>query len=154
MKGFSGIFVLFVLIATMTSGCYTSDSGKVRFGVPFIKDSFPSRYERSAEQVREAALQVLESMGQLTMNDYVNSVIEARVDTKWVTVTIQPIESGITQVITEVRSRSGLGNLDLAREIDKQIALQLPRYQTPINSRSSAAPQTQYSFPPQRPQGY
>ena len=134
MKGFAGVFVCLILLLTLTNGCNNVPGKGSRFGVPFIKNSFVSRYERSPDQVREAALKVLATQGQLTMNDTVNSQIAARVDNRDVVIHVQAIEAGITEVKTWVRNKWGGTDLNLAREIDKQIALQLPRYQTQIES--------------------
>lgn len=134
MKGFAGVFVCLMLLLTLSNGCTNVPGKGSRFKVPFIKNGFVSRYERSPDQVREAALKVLATQGQLTMNDVVNSQIAARVDNRDVVVYIQSIESGITEVITQIHNKWGGTDLNLAREIDKQIALQLPRYQTQINS--------------------
>lgn len=109
-----------------------------------MRDRWVSAYERSPDQVRDAVLKVLENMGQLTLNDYVNNAIEARVDTKFVSIQIIPLESGLTQIITQVRSRSGLPDTNLAREIDKQVALQLPRFQTPISGGAGAVAPMSY----------
>lgn len=132
MKGISGIFVVLMVVTLLGSGC----NGRNKI-IPFGKSSFDSRYERSVEQVRTATFNVLGNMGQLTLNDTVNNVIEAKVDRYNVMVLIFAEDSGITRVTTSVRSNAGVGNLNLAREIDKRIALELPRYQS-----SGALPNT------------
>ena len=133
-----GIFVCVVLVMSFLTGCYSTPDGlRKRAGVPWVRDRWVSAYERSPEQVREATIKVLENMGQLTLNDYINNSIEARVDTKFVSVQIIPLESGLTQIITQVRSRSGMPDTNLAREIDKQLALQLPRFRTPVSGTTT-----------------
>jgi hypothetical protein len=149
MKFNAGIFVYAVLIVAVFTGCYSTPDGlRKRFGVPLVRDRWVSAYERSAEQVREAAIRVLENMGQLTLNDYINNSIEARVDTKFVSIQIVPLESGLTQIITQVRSKSGIPDTNLAREIDKQIALQLPRFRTPVTPGAGAAAPMRYQGNP------
>jgi hypothetical protein len=144
-----GIFVCVVLANVFwTTGCYRTPDGRSRVGVPGVRDRWVSAYERSPDQVRDAVLKVLENMGQLTLNDYVNNAIEARVDTKFVSIQIIPLESGLTQIITQVRSRSGLPDTNLAREIDKQVALQLPRFQTPISGGAGAVAPISYRSTP------
>lgn len=149
MKLMRGIFLCVVLANLFwTTGCYRTPDGRSRVGVPGVRDRWVSAYERSPDQVRDAVLKVLENMGQLTLNDYVNNAIEARVDTKFVSIQIIPLESGLTQIITQVRSRSGLPDTNLAREIDKQVALQLPRFQTPITGGAGAAAPMSYRSTP------
>ena len=111
-----------------TTGCYTTVGGNTKMGVPGVKDNFTSRYQRSVAEVREATRKVFEFNGTLTGDDLVTNTLTAIIDTRTVYVRILELEDGITEVITQVRTKNGGRDLELAAEIDKQIALRLPRY--------------------------
>jgi hypothetical protein len=76
-------------------------------------------------QVSQATEAVLGRMGKLISHDVVNNYYKAKVNQRSIFVRLENVENGnITQV--SVQARSGLGSdIQLAAEIDKQIALQL-----------------------------
>jgi len=49
------IFAALCGVAIVTAGCVSTVTGDKTAGVPFIKDKIESRYERSMDQVFEAA---------------------------------------------------------------------------------------------------
>lgn len=112
-------------LLTLTLGCYTDVQGDKKMGKPFSKDRLESRYERPVEQVFSAAKEVLAFNGTLTSENTIAKTLEARVDNNTVGVKVEAVEPNITRVIVQARKSSGGGNVDLASEIDKQIALQL-----------------------------
>jgi hypothetical protein len=65
------------------------------------------------------------------------STLTARVDTRTVLVKTESLDAKMTRVTLQVRTGMRNGDLDLAGEIDKQIALRLTTGQTPT---STAAP--------------
>jgi hypothetical protein len=106
-------------------------------GVPFIKDKIESRYERPADQVFAAAKEVVKEDGVLlnegtlygqtnTVNNVVKTV-EGRVNQRTVWVAIAQIDPKVTDVTVQTRTQGGVSDIDLAAEIDKQIALKLVR---------------------------
>ena len=99
--------------------------GRSRAGVPFSKDTKESRYERPAAQIFEAAKEVLKYNGTLTAENTVNNSLEGKVDTRTVWVAVDEVEPKVTRVRTQARKKGGGGDIDLAAEIDKQIALRL-----------------------------
>jgi hypothetical protein len=111
--------------AMLFSGCIETTTGKMTAGVPLLTDTKVSRYQRSAAQVGQATEAVLARMGKVLSHDVVNNYYEAKVNQRSVYVHLENVDNGnITQV--SVQARTSLGSdIQLAAEIDKQIALQL-----------------------------
>jgi hypothetical protein len=93
--------------------------------VPFGKDTFESRYQRSVAQIFTASRQVLELNGTLTSENTINHSLEAKVDNRTVVVRVDEVEPGVSRVLVLARKKAGTADPDLAAEIDKQIALKL-----------------------------
>ena len=115
---------LFVLLAAAT-GCQSTPDGRRRAGVPFQKDTIESRYQRSVAQIFAASRQVLELNGTLTGENTINNTLEAKIDNRSVIVKVDEVEPGISRVLVEARKKGGGADIDLAAEVDKQIALKL-----------------------------
>jgi len=106
------------------SGCVETTTGKMTTGMPLLTDTKISRYQRTIPQVSAAAEAVLARMGKLISHDTINNYYEAKVNQRSVYVHLENVDNGITQV--SVQARTGLGSdIQMAAEIDKQIALQL-----------------------------
>jgi hypothetical protein len=101
--------------ALSAAGCYSTETGSKRFGVPFAQDKVESRYQRSAAQVFKAAKDVLAYNGTIT----------AKVDNKSVWFRVDEIETGVARTFVQVRTRAGGTDILLAAELDKQIAVKL-----------------------------
>jgi hypothetical protein len=112
-------------LLTVLAGCVGTVDGRSRAGVPFSKDTIESRYERPAAQIFEAAKKVLKYNGTLTGENTINNSLEAKVDTRTVWVAVDEVEPKVSRVRTQARKKGGGGDIDLAAEIDKQIALEL-----------------------------
>ena len=121
---FSALLAGLCLLA-LTVGCYHTVDGRNRTGKPFSKDQLESRYERPSDQVFAAAKEVLAFSGTLTGENTIAKTLEAKVDNNRVWVKVDEVEPNICRVIVQARKGGGGGNVDLASEIDKQIALQL-----------------------------
>ena len=93
--------------------------------MPLAKDKMEGRYERPLAQVYPAARKVLEFNGTLRGDDIVTKTLEARIDTRYVWVKLDEIEPNLTRVVVQARTKNGGTDIDLAHEIEKQIALQL-----------------------------
>ena len=111
-------------MAAVSVGCISTPQGK-QFGVPGIRDTVTSRYERPMDQVLNSAREVLSRTGTLTGDDVVNNAVSAKIDNRSVWVTVAEVEPLVTEVRVRVRSSRGTGDLAMAAEIDKQIALGL-----------------------------
>jgi hypothetical protein len=53
------------------------------------------------------------------------STLEGSVNTRTVWVRVEPLDDRVTRVIVQSRTRGGAADLEMAGEIDKQIALKL-----------------------------
>jgi hypothetical protein len=112
-------------IAILISGCVSTLDGHHKAGVPWTKDTIVSRYERPVDQIFAAAKAVLTFNGTLTGENTITGVAQAKVDTRSVWVQVTQIDPKLSQVTVQARKKGGGADIDLASEIDKQIALQL-----------------------------
>ena len=126
LAAFAGIGM--VLLAT---GCIHTVSGTKTAAMSFGADRFAGRYERSPEQVYQASGTVINNNGVLITeyipHDATNNVrsLYGKVNQQKVWISVQPVDSRITQVTVEARTRAGFRDQDLTHELEKEIALQL-----------------------------
>jgi hypothetical protein len=120
-----------VIVAT---GCVKTVSGRKTGAVPLVKDRVEGRYERPALQVFNAAKEVVRFNGQLvnevTQHSETNTVVlalEGRVQERKVFVAVKELDPKVSEVTVQVRTSMGGTDLDLAHELEKQIALKLVR---------------------------
>lgn len=125
MKNFAVAGLLLVALMLGGTGCYRTLDNRSRAGVPFKKDKINGQYERSAQQVQDAARRVLQFNGTLLSDDIVNNVLIGKIDTRTVYVRLTEIEPALTTVTVQARGKGGVADVDLAAEIEKQIALNL-----------------------------
>ena len=112
-------------VSIVLTGCVSTVDGHVRMGMPLTKDKIESRYHRSIPQLIAASKVVLARNGSLVSDDTINNTVTARVDTRTVWVKATEVDANVTGVIVQARAKSGAADVDLASEIDKQIALHL-----------------------------
>ena len=124
MKKLSALATV-ALAALFATGCYSTKEGRKKVGVPFSKDTIESRYERSASQLFAAAKETLAFNGTLTGENTIAMTLAAKVDERTVWVKVTEIEPAISQIQVQARKKMGGGDVDLASELDKQIALRL-----------------------------
>jgi hypothetical protein len=129
------IFAAFAGIAIVTAGCIGTVSGTKTPALTWSKDRVEGRYERSVDQVYQAAVTVINANGVLITefipHDTTNTVrsLQGKVNQRnvWIRVeAVDPIKP-ITQVTVQSRSTSGVSDVDIAHELEKEIALQLAR---------------------------
>ena len=106
------------------TGCVQSLDGRTRMGMP-VKDRVEARYERPPMEIWAAAKDVLAYNGTLYSEDTLKSTLEASVNTRKVWVYVVPLDTQVTQVIVQARTKAGGADVELAGEIDKQIAIRL-----------------------------
>jgi hypothetical protein len=113
------------------AGCYKTKEGRYRAGMPFSKDTIESRYERPVDQVYQAAKATLEFNGALNSEasvatgDTAARTLTGKVNKRTLWVQVDEVEPRVTRVQVQARKSAGRGDVDLASEIDKQIALRL-----------------------------
>jgi hypothetical protein len=117
--------LLAIILLVVATGCQTDPAGRKRVGIPLVKDTIESRYQRMPAEIFQAARQVLELNGTLTGENTINSTLEAAVDNRRVIVKVDEVEPSVSRVLVEARRKGGAADIDLAAEIDKQIALKL-----------------------------
>jgi len=123
--------------AVLVAGCVDTVTGGRTAGIPFIKDKIEARYEKPAEPVFQAARQVVAENGTLinegTLYGQTNALgnmvrtIKGKVDDRTVYVRVEALDPKITATTVQTRTSSGVSDIDLAAQIDKQIALKLAR---------------------------
>ena len=119
-------FALFALLglSVLLTGCVSTVDGHMKPGVPFTKDKIVSRYERTVPQIVNATRVVLSHVGQIQLDDTANNTLMAKVNQKNVWVSISKVDAKVSEVVVQARSGVG-GEVDLASEISKRIAIQL-----------------------------
>jgi len=117
--------LLAIILLVVVTGCENDPTGRRRAGVPFMKDTIEGRYQRPPTEIFQAARQVLEVVGTLTGENTINSSLEAQVDNRTVVVKVDEVETGVSRLMVQARKKGGAPDVDLAAEIEKQIALKL-----------------------------
>ena len=107
------------------TGCVPTVDGRRKVGMPFVKDTIEARYERAPMEIWKVAKDVIAYNGQLYSEDVLKSTLEGSVNTRTVWVRVEPLDDRVTRVIVQSRTRGGAPDLEMAGEIDKQIALKL-----------------------------
>lgn len=118
-------------LVLVTSGCVKTVTERSTAGVPFIKDTITGNYERPLDQVYNAAKAVVSFNGTLInesiMHTETNVVktVEGKINQRRVWVRVESQAPKITTVAVQTRTPGGRPDLDLAYEVEKQIALKL-----------------------------
>jgi hypothetical protein len=126
---FAGLLVTMIL----ATGCVSTVNNRTTAGVPFVKDKVEGMYERSVDQVFTAAKEVVNRNGTLvnesTLYNQTNDVrtVVGKINQVNVWVRVESVDPKITSVVVQTRGKGGAANLDIAHEVEKQIALQLVR---------------------------
>jgi hypothetical protein len=76
-------------------------------------------------EIWKAAKDVLAFQGKLYSEDVMRSTLEASVNTRTVWVRVDPVDQKSTRVTVQARTKGGGSDIELASEIDKQIAIRL-----------------------------
>jgi len=126
-------FAAFIGIAIVTAGCISTVSGTKSPAVTWSKDRVDGRYERSPDQVYQAAVTVINANGVLITefipHDTTNTTrsLQGKVNQRNVWIRVEAIDPKITGVTVQARSTMGVSDIDTAHELEKEIALQLAR---------------------------
>lgn len=120
-------------LAFVCAGCVRTVTGRNAVGVPTMKDTVYGNYEKPLDQVFEAAKEVIRFNGALLNEGIVHNetnmvkTVTGRVNQRSVWVRVEQLEPKITGVSVQTRTQGGGTDLNLAHEIEKQIALKLVR---------------------------
>jgi hypothetical protein len=119
--------------ALAVAGCVGTVGGGKTFGNPMVKDRAEGRYERSVEEVFQAAKDVVSLNGTLinesVLHTQTNEVktVTGKVNQRSIWVRIEAVDPKVTDVTVQARTSGGAGDVDLAHQLEKQIALKLVR---------------------------
>jgi hypothetical protein len=125
------IFAVILAAGLAATGCVSTVSGDKTAAVPFIKDQIRGRYERPLDQVFEAAKAVVTVNGTMIkeaiLHTETNTVktVEGKINQRSVWVRVEAVEPKFTEVVVQARTSGGGTDIDLAHDIEKQIALKL-----------------------------
>lgn len=125
-------FAVLALAAIAATGCVSTVNDQHTFATTWSKDSVAGRYQRSIDQVYQAATQVIVNNGVL-LTEFIphgtNAVrsLEGKVNQRTVWIRVEAIDPKTTQVDVQARGSFGGSDLDLVHELEKEIALQLAR---------------------------
>ena len=128
-----------LVLALVATGCVRTVDNRKLAGNPLMKDKIVRVYERPVLQTWGAAKEVLSANGLVIHEDVMQSTLTAKIDTRTVLVKVEAVDPKMTRVTTQVRTRMRNADLDLAGEIDKQIALRLATGQLPASTPAPGA---------------
>jgi Protein of unknown function (DUF3568) len=126
-------FAALVGAVIVTAGCVSTVSDTHSPALTWSKDKVQGRYERTVDQVYQASVAVIQSNGVLITeyipHDNTNAVrsLQGKVNEKNVWIRVEGVDPKITEVTVQARSTWGVSDVDLAHELEKEIALQLAR---------------------------
>ncbi len=99
--------------------------------MPFVKDKIQGRYERPVDQIFQAAKDVIKENGVLVREGVLYSqtnevkTVEGKVNQRNVWVRVEGVDPKVSEVTVQTRTPGGGADIDLAAELEKQIALKL-----------------------------
>ena len=127
------IFGSLAAIALVTAGCVSTVSDTHSPALTWSTDKITARYERSLDQVYQAAVTVVNNNG-VVLTEYIphdttNSVraLSGKVNQRNVWVRVEAVDPKITQLTVQARSTWGVSDVALSSELVTEIALQLAR---------------------------
>jgi hypothetical protein len=120
-------------IAMVTAGCVSTVTDTHSPAMTWSTDKITARYERSLDQVYQAAVTVVNNNG-VVLTEYIphdstNTVraLSGKVNQRNVWVRVEAVDPKITQLTVQARSKWGVSDVALSSELVTEIALQLAR---------------------------
>ena len=129
----SAVVLSAVTALAVLTGCISTVNETKTGGVPFVRDTFTGQYPCPLDQVFQAAKSVVTEMGTLvneaTLYNQSNAVktVEGRINRSRVWVRVEAVDPKITGVAVQTRTPGGGADIDLAHEVEKEIAVKLVR---------------------------
>jgi hypothetical protein len=127
------IFAAFAGIIIVTAGCVSTVSDTSSPALTWSTDKISARYQRSVDQVYQAAVTVIQNNG-VVLTEYIphdttNTVraLSGKVNQKNVWVRVEAVDPKITELTIQARSSWGISDVALASELVTEVALQLAR---------------------------
>ena len=113
-------------------GCVKTVNNRTTAGVPWVKDTVTGHYERPLDQVFDAAKEVVTANGKLLNESVIHGAetnlvktAQGKVNDRTVWVRVESADPNVTAVSVQTRTPGGGSDINLAHEIEKQIALKL-----------------------------
>lgn len=132
---FLGAFLAAALLAALAAGCVSTVDGGKTAGIPLVKDKIEAKYDRPADEVYEAAKEVIAKNGVLVREGILHGgtnapnqiikTVQGNVNECKVWISIEQVDPRISAVTVQTRTRGGATDIELAASIDKQIAVSL-----------------------------
>ncbi len=126
-KLLAGLAGLIIVI----TGCVSTVNGSKTFSYSLSRDKVQGRYERSLDQVYQAAVQVMQNDGTLLTeyipHDSTNTVrsLYGKVNDRNVYMRVETMDPRITAITVQARTKLGGTDILVAHELEKEVALQL-----------------------------
>jgi Protein of unknown function (DUF3568) len=120
-------------IIVVTAGCVSTVTETSSPALTWSTDKISARYQRSLDQVYQAAVSVVQNNGQVLTeyipHDTTNTVraLSGKVNQKNVWVRVEAVDPKITELTIQARSSWGVSDVALASELVTEVALQLAR---------------------------
>jgi hypothetical protein len=126
------IFAVLAGAALVTTGCVKTVADNHAFASTWSQDTITGRYNRTMDQVYHASVQVVANNGVLvreyiTPGTNVVRSLEGKVNQQRVWIRVESVDPKTTQVDVQARGSWGGSDVDLAAQLEKEIALQLAR---------------------------
>ena len=124
-------FLGVIALAVAAAGCYSKVSGGHHVGMPFVRDQVAGAYERPMDDVYNAAKEVVARNGKVVSEGIEHGqtnlvkTIQGRVSQRFVYLRMEQVDPKLTQVVVQARTAGGGRDIDLAHELEKEIALKL-----------------------------
>ncbi len=137
MKKISMLFAGLALAgaAVVATGCVSTVSDTHAFATTWSQDMVSGRYNRSVDQVYQAAMSVVSTDGALVTeyipHDNTNNVrsLEGRVNDRKIWMRVSSIQPNLSQIDVESRTKWGVSDVDLSHQLEKEVALKLAQTQ-------------------------
>ena len=127
------IFAVLAGITMVIAGCVSTVTETSSPALTWSTDKISARYQRSVDQVYQAAVSVIQNNGQVLTeyipHDTTNTVraLSGKVNQKNVWVRVEAVDPKITELTIQARSSWGVSDVALASELVTEVALQLAR---------------------------
>ena len=125
------IFAILTGLLLVSMGCVSTVSERTTPGLPFVKDKIQGRYERPVDEIFVAAKDVIRANGILVNESVLYNetnlvkTVEGKVNERNVWVRVEAVDPKVTEVTVQTRTPGGGSDIDLAHELEKEIALKL-----------------------------
>jgi hypothetical protein len=93
--------------------------------MPFQSDRIEGRYARPVQDLWTAAEDVLKYHGRINSKDVERQSLQGNVDERHIWITVEAVDDKLSRVIVQARTKGGLGDMQMATYLEKEIAVRL-----------------------------